>query len=266
MDNIFANLDTQAGGAVETPVVNKPTGAKEAKKQQVEAMKEALRETLLTDPTYNEKVGTLSSSVEVINSLGFGESGNIVVDKSKKDGRGLTATSAIVGYRVKNIGDKPIKYKTDVWTQGEDGKYVSTRAEKTLEPGGTADFTRMFMTMFCAQPELSFTLANGKIIKGSGSKGNKDLKAELESYYFRFDKDEVTGEKKQINDDTVKLNVGEKVNGVWVVKAEYVETFGFLNNPKENAGRRTRGKSGETYSAQTYAANYINKLITEQGL
>lgn len=263
MDNFFANLDTQEGTQVEKVAVEKPATNK--KKQQVEVMKAALRETLLEDPGYNEKLNSLSPYVEVVNSLGFGDSGNIVVDKSKNDGkRGLAATSAIVGYRVKNTGTKPIKYRTEVWSQGEDGKYVSRKTEKTLEPGGTADFTRMYMTMFCAQPEISFTLANGKVIKGSGSKGD-NIKAELESHYFRFDKDE-NGEKKQVNDDTVKLNVGEKVNGVWVVKPEYVETFGFLNNPKEGNGRRGGRKSSEKYSAQIYAANYINRLVAEQGL
>lgn len=263
MDNIFSNLNegdqTPAGGAVVVPESN-------AKKEKVEVMKAALKETVLTDPSFSEKLRILSETVEVVNSLGFGDSGNIIVDKSKKsDNRELAVTSQIVGYRLRNIGKAPVKYQTEVWTQGTDGKYVPTKTEKTLAPGGTADLTRQFMTMFCAQPEVSFQLANGKIIKGSGTKGDKGIKSELESYYFRFDKDEA-GEKKQINDDTVKLNVGQKVDGKWVVKPDFMETFGFLNNPKESGKGGRRTGTGEKFNTQDLAANYVNKLIAEAGL
>lgn len=267
MDNIFTNLNEGAQGV--EPVVEKEVPKKSNKKAKVEEMKQALKETIMTDPAFTKKLRSFSGDLEVIHTLGFGDSGNIVVDKSKakkgdENDRPLAVTSKIVGYRVKNIGKEPVKYQTEVWTQGKDGKFVGAKAEKTLEPGGIADFTRQYMTMFCAQPEISFQLANGKIIKGSGSKGNKDVKAELESYYFRFDKDE-NGEVKQVNDDDVKLNVGEKVDGKWVVKKEYEEVFGFLNNPSEGGGRR-RKSSKDKFSTQDLAANYVNKLIQDAGL
>lgn len=263
MNNIFTTLNE---GAAVAPV--ETAGAtNNQKKEKVEVMKAALKETVLSDPQFQDKLRSLSESVEVVNSLGFGDTGNIIVDKSKKtDGRELAVTSQIVGYRVKNIGATPIKYQIEVWAQGEDGKFVPTKTEKTLAAGAIADLTRQYMTMLCAMPEISFQLANGKIIKGSGSKGDKGIKAELESYYFRFDKDE-NGEKKQINDDTVKLNVGEKgADGKWIVKADFVEVFGFLNNPKEGGkGGRTKGE-GSKFTAQDLAANYVNRLISEAGL
>ena len=259
MDGIFNQME-QGGAPVETGAV-----ASAEKKQKVEEMKSALKETIATDPSFNEKLHSLCDKVEVVNSLGFGDSGNIVVDKSKKtDGRALAVTSAIVGYRIKNIGKTPVKYQTEVYTQGADGRFVGTKAEKTLAGGAIADLTRQYMTMFCAQPELSFQLANGKIIKGSGAKGDRGIKSELESYYFAFSKDE-DGSKRQINDDTVKLNVGHKVDGKWVVKPEFAETFGFLNNPKEG-GKGGRKPSGEKYNTQDLVANYVNKLIGEAGL
>lgn len=265
MNNIFTDLNVGTG--VVAPV-EEVTASNDDKKQKVAVMKQALKETLAQDPEYKEKIGRLSNSVAVVNSLGFGEKGNIIVDKSKKkedgDARDLVVTSQIVGYKVENIGTEPIKYQTETWAQGEDGKFVPSKTEKTLAPGQTADFTRQYMTMFCAQPEISFQLANGKIIKGSNK--NKGIKAELESYYFRFDKEE-DGTKKQVNDDSIKLNVGEKdAEGKWVVKPEYVETFGFLNNPEEGKkGGRTKGE-GSKFSAQDLAANYIHRLISEQGL
>lgn len=262
MDNLFNNVP---GTGVETaaPAVNTP--ASEGKKEKIAMMKEALRQTVASDPDFMARVRKLSGSVEVLNSLGFGDSGNIIVDKSKstKENRTLAVTSAIVGYRISNIGSEPIKYVTEVWAPDESGKYVPTKTEKILAPGSFADLTRQYMTMFCAQPEISFQLANGKIIKGSGAKGDKNLKAELESYYFAFAKD-ADGNKKQINDDDVKLNVGEKVGDKWVVKADFVETFGFLNNPKEG-GKAGRKPAGEKFNAQDLAANFVLKMIESEG-
>lgn len=261
MENIFNNIP-ESGVA---PAPTSTTPAQEAKKEKIAAMKESLKMTIASDPTFIDRLRRLSNSVEVVNSLGFGESGNIIVDKSAstKDDRKLAVTSAIVGYRVANVGEEPIKYATEVWAPDESGKYVATRAEKVLVPGATADLTRQYMTIFCAQPEISFQLRNGKIIKGSGSKGDKGLKAELESFYFSFSKDE-NGNKRQINDDDVKLNVGEKVGDKWVVKAEFVETFGYLNNPKEGGRAGRKAGSGEKFSAQDVAANYVCKLLQNE--
>lgn len=248
-------------GAAETAV---STPANTDKKDKIKMMKEALLQTVNADPDFKNRVRRLSGSVQVLNSLGFGDSGNIIVDKSdsNKEKRALAVTSAIVGYRVANIGNEPIKYVTEVWAQDETGKYVATKQEKTLAPGAYADLTRQYMTMFCAQPEISFQLANGKIVKGAGAKSNKGMKAELEAHYFAFNK-EPDGTKKQVNDDDVKLNVGEKVDGKWVVKSEFVSTFGFLNNPKEG-GKVGRRASEDKWTAQDLAANYIYTRLQQE--
>lgn len=252
MENVFTDLN--AAAPVETPAP-----ANTARKEKIAAMKEALKATITEDPSFTQKLHSLSESLEVVNTLGFGDSGNIVVDKTKVDGRALAVTSAIVGYKVKNIGSEPVKYTTEVFAQDETGKYVGTKQDAFIAPGGTADLTRQYMTMLCAIPEISFQLANGKVIRGSGARGQKSLQAELEAYYFSFNKDE-DGNKPRVNDDDVKLNVGEKVGGQWVVKPEYVDAFGFLNNPKEG-GRGRRKSAGSKYNAQDMAANYINRLI-----
>ena len=249
-------------GATETAAVN--TAANTEKKDKIKQMKDALIATVNADPDFKNRVRRLSASVKVLNSLGFGDSGNIIVDKtdSSKEKRALAVTSAIVGYRVANIGEEPIKYVTEVYAQDASGKYVPTKQEKTLAPGAYADLTRQYMTMFCAQPEISFQLANGKIVKGAGAKSNKGMKAELEAHYFAFNK-EADGTKKQVNDDDVKLNVGEKVDGKWVVKAEFLETFGYLNNPKES-GKVGRRASEDKWTAQDLAANYIFTRLQQE--
>ena len=257
--DVFSGLGTEAA----TPVAPAATEASAAKKAKLEAMKASLKETLHDDPTFAQRLHTLSDKVEVVNSLGFGENGNIVVDRSNTgDKRALTTTSVIVGYRVRNIGDAPINYQTEAWAQNAEGKYVGQKVDKVLAPGATADLTRQYMTMFCAQPEISFTLANGKVIRGSGSKGNGDIKAELEAYYFSFDK--ALG--RQINADEVKLNVGEKdASGKWVVKADFVETFGYLNNAPERT-RGARKDSGPKFSSSDLAANYVMRMLQDASL
>lgn len=258
----FENL-----GAVEAPITPAPatTDAAAAKKAKLDAMKQSLRETLTEDPTFEKRLHTLSKSVEVINSLGFGESGNIIVDKAKstKDNRALTTTSVIVGYRVRNIGDQPIPYKTESWAQDAEGKFVAQKVEKVMAPGGYADLTRQYMTMFCAQPEISFQLANGKVIRGSGNKAARgDLRAELEAYYFSFDKDAGL----QINADEVKLNVGVKgADGKWVVKPEFVDAFGYLNNAPEKT-RGAKKEAGTKFSSSDLAANYVMQMLKDAAL
>lgn len=261
MDSLLNNVPET--GAEATPAVST---ASSDRKEKLQMMKEVLKQNIASDPTFLGRMRSLSNSVRVVNSLGFGDSGNIIVDKTKstKDNRALAVTSAIVGYRVENIGSEPIKYLTGVWTKDETGRYVQTKAEKVLAPGATMDLTRQWMTVFCAQAEISFKLANGKIVKGSGSRGNKDITAELESYYFCFDKD-ANGNRPQINDDDIKLNVAEKVGDKWVVKPEFEETFGYLNNPKE-VTKSSRKSSGEKLTAQDVVAAYVNKLIQEHGM
>lgn len=240
-----------------TPVEAPETSAK---KEKVIAMKAALKETVASNPNFAQELHTLSNSVKVINTLGYGKGGNIVVDKAKStaDNRALKQTSAICGYIVENCGSEPITYKTEEYTQDETGKFVGSVVVKTMQPGERVQLTRQYMTMFCAQPAISFTLANGKIVSSS-KKNAKSVKEELSAYYFSFNKSE-DGSALQVNDDEVKLSVDDADGKV---KPEYVKTFGYLNNPKE--GRAARAK-GAKFTTQDLAANYINKMLQEQSI
>lgn len=250
MDAVFENVaSAPAEAAVDT-----------AKKEKVQAMKAALKETVQTSPDFASKLRRLSNSIKVVNTLGYGKGGNIVVDKaaSSANARALKPTSAICGYIVENCGSEPIEYTTEVFAADETGKYVGSVVKKTLAPGEKVALTRQYMTMLCAIPEISFTLANGKIVSSS-KKNAKNLKEELSAYYFSFNKDE-NGNALQVNDDEVKLSVDDADGKV---KPEYIETFGYLNNPKE--GRAARAK-GTKFTTQDLAANYIHKMLQEQGV
>lgn len=253
LDNVFGQ-GAEISGASEV-------AANAEKKEKIQKMKASLKETLSTDSSFTAKLHTLSQSIKVVNTLGYGKGGNIVVDKkASSDGnRVLKATSAICGYRLQNIGDTPIEYTTEEFKQDETGKFVGTIVTKTWAPGTTIDLTRQYTTMLCSIPEISFTLANGKIVASSRKTNKKSasIKDELASYYFSFDKNGEDGP--QVNDDEVKLSVDD-ANGK--VKKEFVTTFGYLNNPKEG---RVRGAKGPKFSTQDMAANYIQKLLKEQG-
>lgn len=226
--------------------------AKEEKKEFLKGLKNDLQEKIANDPDYVARLQSLSDSIQVNHTLGAGTDGNIVVDKSSPE-RKLKNTSAIVGYEVQNVGSEPISYQTEVWTRGEDGKYVAQPTEKTMAPGETANLTRKFMTILCSRPEISFTLKNGKIVSRTAKKKSTDEL--LESFYFTFNDDT------PVNDDAVKKAVDEEgADGTRVVKAEYVEAFGYLNNPKEKAGKKA---AKAKVSVQDLMANYVNTLINQ---
>lgn len=251
MDAIFGQEATApvAAEAVDTA----------ARKEKVAAMKASLKETVQTSPDFASKLRRLSNSIKVVNTLGYGKGGNIVVDKKASgDARVLKPTSAICGYKLQNIGTEVIEYTTEVFTQDETGRFVGQVVKKNWAPGEMINLTRQYTTMLCSMPEISFTLANGKIVSSS-KKNAKSLKEELAAYYFAFNKAE-DGTTPQVNDDEVKLSVDDADGKV---KPEYVEAFGFLNNPKEGRAARTKGAK---YTTQDLAANYIHKLLEEQGI
>jgi hypothetical protein len=242
LQNTFQNVETQTDAK------------KEEKKAFINGLKADLQTKLASDPDYVNRLQSLSNSLKVEHTLGAGVGGNIVVDKTAPD-RKLKSTSQIVGYEVANIGTEPISYQTEVWTAGADGIYEAQQTEKVLNPGEHAFLTRKYMTILCSRPEISFTLANGKIIsKVSKGKSTEEL---LSSFYYSFN------DETPVNDDRVKLSVDEDVNGQRVVKAEYVDTFGYLNNPKvKKVGGAKEPKA--KVSVQDMMANYINTLLSQR--
>lgn len=256
MDKVFSNSE------VEPVVVNdaerKKVEAKENAKQKMKMMRSIIQETIQTDPDFTAKLHTLSQSIEVLNTLGYGTKGNIIEVKKNTDesGRELKPTSKIVGYRLRNVGTESIQYMTEEFAQDETGKWVGTKVEKTFAPGTTIELSRMYMTIFCSKPEISFILKNGTITGGSSKKG-ASLTEELSSRYFRFSKDE-NGATIPVNDDEVKLAID---NEDGVIKPEFEATFGYLNNPKET---RARGSKTKDFTTQDLNANFIRKLLEEQ--
>lgn len=237
-----------------------------AKKAEDAAKKQALMDRAKNDETYMARYQTLSGSLEVVNSLGFGSDGNIkLAEDSTKDNRKIVQTSLIVGYRVLNCGEVPIKYENaECSLNPETGAWEETTVQCELAPGETADLPRRFMTALCAIPEIAFQLKNGYIKKGS-KKDTKSVQEELEAYYFICDN-------AKVNSDSFKINVGTEVvdeSGAkrWVVLPEYEKAFGMLNNGKVKAAKGRGSKGGDNkLNARAAAANYIQECLEKNAL
>lgn len=253
MDGIFGK-----DAVTEAPEVEVSTPDTDAKKQKLKMMKEVLKETINSEPGFTDNLRRLSNSLKVVKTLGYGKTGNVKVDKEVEKASGdrkLVPTSQIVGYRIQNIGTEAIEYETEEYKQDASGKFVGTRVTKTLKAGDSCDLTREYMTKLCSRPEISFTLVNGKIT--SSSRKAKTIKEELSAYYFSFNKAE-DGTTIQVNDDEVKVSIDKD----GVVLPEFVETFGYLNNPKEAKSK----EKGSKFTTQDLAANYVRKLLEKQGV
>lgn len=253
MEDIFGGA---ASAPAEAPVAESSETSKDRKRQKLSQWKDAMKLTIAQDETYLAKRETLSGSLKVVNTLGYGAAGNILLDKeaTKKTGsRVVKGTSKIVGYLIENCGTEPLTYETEVWTKGENGLFEARKVTKTLAPGQQAAISRKWLTALTAKPEFSFVLANGKIVSSSSNTEGKGIDAILEAHYFVFSKE--TG--LEVNDDAIKNSID--VDNV--VKPEYEEVFGYLNNPKASkAGKRGKG-GAKGPSVQELAANYINRLI-----
>lgn len=231
----------------ETPVVAEevatPATSESAaeKKAAVSSLKEKL-----ADPEYVSRLHKYTSSIECVATLGFGKSGNIV-NAGDKENRKLVPTSKIVGYEFINNGKEPIAYECEVWEKDGEGKYVAKAVKKTWKPGETIQLTRKSMAMLFSIPEISCEVANGKII--GSSKKNVSLSEALGNYHFRF------SDGTRSNDDEVKKAID--VDGV--VKPEYIETFGFLMNPKATKAGTKRG--GRHITSQDLTASRIQDMI-----
>lgn len=253
---------------VQAPEVaaNTDDAKKASKKEEAAKRQRIFIQSVKDDPTFAQRHCIWSNSLQVVHSLGYTDKGNIVRNGKTKDSKGdLGNTGAIIGYEILNTGEQAIPYNTEEYTKDDTGVWVGTPVQKTLEPGQTVCLTRKYTALLCSVTEISFQLANGIIMSGSGTpKDPADMDKFLSSYYFKFN-----DSKYKVNSSEIKINVGQKVkdeNGadVWEVKPEYETQFGYLNNPeKPKAGKR----KGDKLSANTQdvASAYVRHLMEEMG-
>jgi hypothetical protein len=166
-----------------------------------------------------------------------------------------------VGYIVENISATPIEYTTCVYAQDDAGKFVGSEVKKTLMPGEQAPIARPYLTKLALAPEFNLTLANGSIImKKVSSKDPADI---LSKPYFQFSRDfgaDVNSpEYKERIDEVIDVNGTKKS----VVRDEYTEIFGNLNNVTEKAPKAARAKKDPAIqpSKAEIAAQYARNIL-----
>lgn len=248
--------------AVETTTAKKKKGAKKSPHMDNFIAK------IRSNPELKEILRSLSDSLMVVNSLSFSDEGSIVLDKTKPveedEKRKLIKTSKIVGYRIKNIGQNPIKYTVSQCTKDADGVWQEAQVEKVLNPEETAEIPKKYLTMLTSDPRFSFTLQNGYMKKSSKANPANTLDDELESWYFKASDDNI-----KVNADYFKINIGQEVvdgeSTKWIVLPEYETVFGYLNNStKKEKARLKNRKEKLNISTKDAAADYIQELLRNQ--
>lgn len=261
MENTTMEQLIAGASAMEEGTTVENTAKDSARKQEERMMIDLVKQRADADPTFKERVGTMSASLEVVHTMTYTDKGGLAVNEEeskRQEKRVLKTIPEIVGYEVKNVGDAPIAYKTAVCEKGADGIYVDHPVDAVLNPGETAFLTRQYMTMLTSAPEFSFELANGKIVKGPGAtKAGKSVKEILESFHFTFSKE--SG--KSVNDDEIVIPVANQAApNVWVVKPEFEKVFGLLNNPRK-AKKAERAKGGAKITKNAVHANYVHTVV-----
>lgn len=255
--NAFFNMpkadeNQQAPVQVETEKTSKK--GSNNKKELVAKFKQAVD----ADPNMMTVLHSKSGDLMVIKTLSSKTIDNLIKDKTVTTERKLIRVDGLCGYRLKNIGQEPITYKTEVYTKDANGIYVGEVVEKTAAPGEEFDLARKYMTLLTCQPEYSFTLANGTMKAGGGTDKCSTVDEKLEKPHFQFAADE-NGVVVSVHDDSVKVPV-EDTDGN--ILPEFEATFGYLHNPTANVtGGKKSGGSKNKISTQELTANYFRMLV-----
>lgn len=121
----------------------------------------------------------------------------------------LGTTSAVIGYKIEYTGPVPIRIERITADESH------TRIPYTIQPNSTICLSRAEMTLMCSRPEISFLLANGKIVESSKKRNKTEYEA-LHSKYFSFNKT-AGGESLLVNDADVKIPIDKAVDAKTLV-------------------------------------------------
>lgn len=239
--------------AINEEVVDETDAKKQEKKAAQDKKKTAFIERCKSDAEFLSSLGTLTDTVEVLNSLAHPlEKGLIKGKGSTAEKRVIETVPGIVGYILQNKGTEALEYDTEVFKKVDD-KYVGEKVKKVAKPGEKFCLTKKYTTVLASNPQFGLSFANGTMRRGSKKANTPE--EEFEAYYFKPSNDI------KVNSDEFKKNIGVKGEGEndWGVLDEYLETFGYLCNEEEKTGR-TGGRT--KVSKQDVNAYFLHSLYT----
>jgi len=270
----FSSLDTmdeniEVGSALD-PKKEKQKEERKQEAAEVNDAMEAFARKLKEDPALKGKLYAYSNSIEVINSCGYGEGGGLVNAAEKgAEKRQLQATPQIVGYVIKNIGTFPIPFKNEVWVKNAEGVYEGEMVEDSIAPGETKALTKKIFALLAITPEVSLKVANGtvkspRIITLKKCKTPEDA---LNRYTFSFPQNSGL----TVNSSKFKVAIANRreveIDGVktteWKIKPEFVQTFGYLENPKARTIRTKANKGDSAELRRESIAAYANEMFNQ---
>jgi hypothetical protein len=259
-ENNFAGLTDLTTVASTDAENEKQKAAAEAKKAAAAATKAAYNKRIAEDPTFKENCGSEKNNLEVTKCLGYGTKGLIEAKKGNKETGEQRVLQGglpeIVGYRVKNVGNKPYRYTTEKWEKNAEGEWVATSVEKELLPGTEADMCKVTFFTMLLRTEFGLQTGNGtSVIKGTNT--NKSAKEIFKRAYFKFNAD--TGI--NVHDDKVTQLIGPK-DDTSVIDAPYLEEFGFLLN-KPAKGKKAGTKKADKASALIMLTAFMQQMDGE---
>lgn len=220
----------------------------------------------------------LGSFLEVTGSFGFGEKQGLVVNEAlKKEGRKLSGNvSRIVGFVVRNCyfdlenSLTPAVFEIPVrrWVRVSDNpiKYDVVEQIVTLNPDEEVIIEACDFLAYMLNNKATHgtALRNGVIKQSSrGGKSVRHLSKQViftpeEAGYFCFSFSPNCEPRRRLHDPDVKKTVGVKRDGVWYVKDEYKEYFGFLEVSNTNS-RRVRKLVQQQISEKIRAAYMLGE-------
>ena len=146
----------------------------------LQSAEKLLSETNTPNYTTTASCEELDNSIEEIEKL-IRKYKYLIEGNEFQAHRELVATTPIVEYQVKNIGNQPIPYKRMEATQNH------TVTDHMLNPGESVCLSRAELTLTASIPEISFTLGNGRISSGTVKQiASKELWITLNSHCFVF--------------------------------------------------------------------------------
>lgn len=222
--NRVAGLDAQIKKAIEAG----DTATAESLKQQKATLAKSKPLSFVPNPNKTEaekeaiieklknKYGTKGEDGKLQPGLPAGWSDKYDVANSEEEAsakwRELEAVPAIVGYQIKNVGEKALRILTQECTKNAEGKYDATYVVVTLAPNAVMDITVENFVLNFSNYRFNGLLANGRInyaslTESSQTKANAFNRRQTKS---GKSEDEASANNKYLTEDGKAINMDKK--------------------------------------------------------